>query len=265
MSGFLLPNIIAASTGTASGAPTAGSWLKGSLAYDGAGNLWLCTVSGSPGTWTEITGGGSSGVSSFNTRTGAVTLEEADVLATFTAKGGILVGAGSGSGEELAVGTDTYVLTADSTATAGVKWAAASGGGGVLASVQYAPATQKAYSTASQTPTAADNTNLTMSFTTTSSGIVLFGLWSGGGNPQANLGVMDHTTGALYGTLVLPFSGNAANGMGMMIATLTPNTSYQVDMAIASQSTSTSFATAGIRTTGYIGPYYSMGMIAWAA
>jgi len=45
-------------------------------------------------------------------------------------KGQILVGDGSGDPTALSVGTNNYVLTADSNEATGVKWAAASGGGG---------------------------------------------------------------------------------------------------------------------------------------
>ena len=45
-------------------------------------------------------------------------------------KGHILIGDGSGNPQMLAVGTNAYVLTACSGETTGVKWAAASGGGG---------------------------------------------------------------------------------------------------------------------------------------
>ena len=45
-------------------------------------------------------------------------------------KGQILVGDGSGDPSALSVGTNNYVLTADSGEATGVKWAAASGGGG---------------------------------------------------------------------------------------------------------------------------------------
>lgn len=48
--------------------------------------------------------------------------------ATITGKGQITVGTASGAVTALAAGTDTHVLTADSTQTGGVKWAAASSG-----------------------------------------------------------------------------------------------------------------------------------------
>jgi hypothetical protein len=50
-----------------------------------------------------------------------------DALAPTTTKGDLIVRNGTVN-TRLAVGTDTYVLTADSAAATGVKWAAASGG-----------------------------------------------------------------------------------------------------------------------------------------
>jgi len=58
---------------------------------------------------------------------------------TYT-KGDILASPGSNTLNKLAVGTDTFVLTADAASTNGIKWAAASGGGtpgGSSGQIQY--------------------------------------------------------------------------------------------------------------------------------
>jgi hypothetical protein len=71
---------------------------------------------------TGITTGATSGL------TGGVTSGTADLKLNTTAKGGLLVGTGSGTVSELAVGSNTQVLTADSTTGTGLKWASASSG-----------------------------------------------------------------------------------------------------------------------------------------
>jgi hypothetical protein len=61
---------------TTSGAPTSGTFAVGDFVVDQTGHLWVCTAAGTPGTWTNA--GSSSGVSSFNSRTGAVVPQNSD-------------------------------------------------------------------------------------------------------------------------------------------------------------------------------------------
>ena len=67
---------------TASGAPGSGTFVTGDFIVDQSGKVWVCTAGGTPGTWANA--GSSSGVSTFNSRSGAVTPGNADYLAVPT-------------------------------------------------------------------------------------------------------------------------------------------------------------------------------------
>jgi hypothetical protein len=60
--------------------------------------------------------------------TGTTTADNAVPKSTVTAKGDLIVGTASGVVARQGVGTDGYVLTADSTLTNGIKWSATSAG-----------------------------------------------------------------------------------------------------------------------------------------
>jgi hypothetical protein len=68
--------------------------------------------------------------------TGTATADAAVPKSTVTAKGDLLVGTASGVVSKQAVGTDGYVLTADSTLTNGIKWSTAAAGDVTLTGVQ---------------------------------------------------------------------------------------------------------------------------------
>ena len=95
--------------GTTSGSPVSGTWAKGDyiVAQDGA--MWVCTVAGTPGTWSNVSGGGAF-----------------VPLADYTAKGDLLVATAASTPAALAVGANNFVLTADSTQATGMKWTSVS-------------------------------------------------------------------------------------------------------------------------------------------
>ena len=92
---------------------------------------------------TGISGGGTSGT---------VTITNSMATA-IDAKGDLIAGTGADTFSRLAIGTNDQVLTADSTAATGMKWATPSGGGG--------PAFQ-AISTPAQSISSSTNTKATM-------------------------------------------------------------------------------------------------------
>lgn len=103
------------------------------------------------------------------------------------AKGDLIVGASADTPARLAVGTNGYVLTANSSATNGVEWAAPAGGGKILQVVQGSSTTE----TTSTSGTYSDST-LSASITpsSTSSKILVF----------VNQYTSSESTNAEYGT-----------------------------------------------------------------
>lgn len=90
------------------------------------GSAWA--ASGATGDIEGVTAG--VGISGGGT-SGTVTITNSMATA-IDAKGDLVVGTGADTFSRLAVGTNNYVLTADSAEATGMKWAAAAGGGKVL-------------------------------------------------------------------------------------------------------------------------------------
>ena len=128
VNGYLMQGVLvfasAAARAAAITAPQEGqySYLKDTNSteyYDGA--AWIAAPIGDitgVTAGTGISGGGTSG-----------TVTITNSMATeITAKGDLIAGTGSATFDNLPVGTNAQVLTADSTAATGLKWAAASSG-----------------------------------------------------------------------------------------------------------------------------------------
>ena len=104
--------VLSSDTGTDATIPLFTSTDPGLTPLSGGGTTNFLRADG---TWAAPPGGGSGDVAT-------------DTI--WDAKGDLAVGTGANTASRLAVGTDGYVLTADSAEATGVKWAAGGGGGG---------------------------------------------------------------------------------------------------------------------------------------
>ena len=124
--------------------------------YDGA--AWIAAPIGDITGVTAgvgITGGGTSGT---------VTVTN-DMATTITASGDIVIGTGSGTYDNLPIGTTGQLLTADTTVSPyKVKWATPAGGGGAVVQVKSMSTT----TTATTTSSTFQDSNITLSITPTS-------------------------------------------------------------------------------------------------
>jgi hypothetical protein len=129
--------------------------------------------------------------------TGATTQIAAfDALSPTTTKGDLIVSNGTDN-IRLGVGTNTYILTADSTEPSGLKWAAGGGGGG-SGTVTSVAATVPSFLSVSGTPI-------------TTSGTLAFSLASTPTNGQLLIG---NGTGFSYATLTAGSGVSITNGSG---------------------------------------------------
>jgi hypothetical protein len=151
------------------------SYLKDTNAtevYDGS--AWVGI--GNSGDITGVTAG--TGISGGGT-SGTVTITNS-MATEITAAGDIIIGTGSGTFDNLPIGTTGQVLTADTTVSPyKVKWAAAAGGGKVLQVVSTT-----AGSTSSSTSTYVDHISLSITPSSTSSKVLI--LFSTGNVAKTN-------------------------------------------------------------------------------
>ena len=112
----------------------------GGVSFDGTGNIDLPGVNSAGNQNTSGTAAGLSATLAVSSGgTGATSLTANGVLigngtsavtaVDLSTKGSLLAGDGSGNPSTLGVGTNTFVLTADSSEATGLKWAAAGGAG----------------------------------------------------------------------------------------------------------------------------------------
>ncbi len=108
------------------------------------GTSWV--ASGATGDIEGVTAG--VGISGGGT-SGTVTITNSMATA-IDAKGDLIVGTGADTFSRLAVGTNTYVLTADSAEATGLKWAAPSGGGSTFVGVKVTKSADQTIASATE-------------------------------------------------------------------------------------------------------------------
>jgi hypothetical protein len=159
-------------------------------------------------------------------------------LSTIDAKGDLIVGSADNTIARLAVGTDGHVLTADSVATNGIKWAAPAGGGKVLQVVEGTKTGQASSSSSSYA-----DIGLSVSITPSSSAskILVFATCSSvtkyGGNTNVGFKLLRGSTSIFATDAIATTNTTATNSIGTVSLvkldspSTTSATTYKVQMA----------------------------------
>lgn len=183
---------------------------------------------------TGISGGGTSGdVTITNTMATAI-----------DAKGDLIAGTGADAFARLAVGTNGYVLTADSTASTGIKWAAPAGGGKVLQVVQATYAT-----VVSTTSSSYVTSGLTVSITPSASTSKILVMWSQN-NQISRSGTYSDYQLALYrnSTSVCDYGNGNFGDVGSFVYNMNFDAGSYLDSPATTSATS--YTMYGKRTVG---------------
>ena len=185
--------------GNVSGAPASGTWQVGDVAFDENGALWVCKTAGTPGTWVVT------------------------YAAQIAAKGDLLAGSGAGAITNLTVGSNTQVLTADSTQASGMKWA---------------------------TPATAATTQLARSVLG-ASGTISFTSISGSYNSLLIVGVVRSAAAATLDDLQIRFNNDSAAHYNQDINVTTNSTNTPAQGLAATQIAMTTAIIGNSGTAGY--------------
>jgi len=185
---------------------------------------------------TGISGGGT---------TGAVTITNS-MATEIAAKGDLIVGTGSQTFDNLGIGANNTVLTADSSTATGLKWAAAAGGGKLLQVVRDTDTSLR--STTSTSFTDVTGVSVTITPTSATSNIMLIlaaNLQSDGGTLTTFFQITDSSNVAISGAesseLGFPNSLAPATLIGWASPATTSAVTYKMR-----------FKTAGAATTAYV-------------
>ena len=188
------------------GAPTSGTFDVGDFIVDQSGHIWVCTVAGTPGTWTNVTGSASgyqlfTSSGTFNIPAGVTTLYVRCVGGGSGGSGGTVAasssatGSGGGGGAAGMVNSGFIVISGDTALTitvgaggAAATWGNTSGAGGNSQVVGASSST--VYAAAAGGSSAYESGD---------------GVWGAAGENV-------HGYGLLNSSISLPGSGGASNG-----------------------------------------------------